>query len=260
VRRSLAPVPRWLVSTAILFGGLFAIAYVGPTLTRRGLPGGLFAAGIVAVLMALALRVVLRDLPPRGRRRDRSRIARELGVRMRIRPRLPRSMGRLPSLSDPRAAGRDGWHLIVVGGDPPILTFDRRLTVDDVYAAPVWFTSAACRIELDAPALIVEPRPMIAADPLGPLLVWSSESGGFGRRSRIRTGDRLFATTFLDQRMLAWMLEQDPRWIFEVGGGWAMVSHRGVQVEGGFEAPIAILRDFISRIPRAASSSYAAAR
>ena len=251
-------VPRWAVATMLLFGGMFVIAYGVPALERRGVPGIVLAGPILLVLAAVSLSAVLRGFPPRGRRRTLTRFAAERGLRMRIRPRLPGSMSRLPTFADPRLLARDTWHLIVVPDDPAILSFDRRVSSEDPYEPPMWLASAACTVPLDAPAVIVEPRPALTADPFGPLIVWTSESEGFARRFRIRTDDRLFATTFLDQRMLAWMLDQDPGWTFEVGGRWAMVS-RPILPEGlSAAAAIEILRGFRATIPSVAVATHPA--
>jgi hypothetical protein len=253
---TIAMLGRGLVSTVIVLGGLSAAAILGPLLDRRGLPGGLFAAAILLVLVAISLRIVLGDLPPRGRRRMLGREAKRRGLKLRIRPRVPRSLRSSPSFSDERTRGADVWHLIAFPGDPPVLTFDRRVERQDPHATPTWWASAACMIPFESPRLIVEPRPTVTADPLGPLLVRSSESEAFGRRFRIRTEDELFATGFLDQRMLAWMLERDEGWTFEVGGRWAMVSHRDLRDPGRLDRSVEVLRLFCSRMPRVVASLF----
>ena len=255
--RFLSSVPRWIISASILFGGLFTIAYAVPALERRGMPAGIVAGGVLVVLMLASIRVVLGEFPPRGRRRMLADLAAERGLRFRVRPRLPRSMARLPSLSDSRRSSWDAWHLIVLPVEPAVLTFDRRVSPEDAHEPPTWFASAARPIPIEAPSLIVEPRPAITADPLGPLLVWTSESEAFAHRARIRTTDRYFATAFLDQRMLAWLIDQDPTWTFEVGGPWAMVSRPPLARADRFDDAIRVVDGFCERIPRAALSMYA---
>ena len=132
--------------------------------------------------------------------------------------------------------------------------FDRRVSREDAYESPDWMASAACSISFDAPSVVVEPRPAVTADPLGPLIVRSSESDEFAHRYRIRTGDRLFATAFLDQRMLAWMLEQTEGWTFEVGGRWAMVSYTDLGDARGPLAAVDSLREFCARFPPVTAS------
>ena len=135
-----------------------------------------------------------------------------------------------------------------------MLLFDLRFSRSDTYDSSTWWSVAACEGELDAPALKVEPRPHVTADPLGPLVIRSTESGAFGRRYRVRTEDRLFATAFLDQRMLAWLLEQRDGWTFEVGGRWAMVSREGLDATDGIADRSAMVLAFRRRIPRVISS------
>lgn len=243
---------RSLITSGIVLGGFFAIGF-GPALDRRGLPGGLFVAVILLLLMLLSARVFLGEFPPRGRRRMLANHAEGRGLRFKIRPRVPRSMKILPSFSDERTFGADVWNLVVFPGDPVVLTFDRRITRQDAYESPAWMASAACRISFEASQLIVEPRPVIGADPLGPLPSRSSESDRFGRRYRIRTKDPLFATAFLDQRMLAWMLDQRDGLTYEVGGGWAMVSHHDLGDPARLDESVDLLRRFCAKIPHVAS-------
>lgn len=245
---------RALVSAGIVAAGIMVMALFAPSLDRRGLPGKLFAAIILVILMLLAIRVVLGEFPPRGRRRMLADLARREGSRFRIKPRLPRSMQSLPSFSDERTYAADAWHLIVFPGEPAIFTFDRRVSRHDAYESPTWMASAACSISFEAPSVVVEPRPAVTADPLGRLTVRSSESEEFARRYRIRTEDRLFATAFLDQRMLAWMLEQTGGWTFEVGGRWAMVSYTDLRDPSRLEAAVDVLRGFCATFPRVAAS------
>jgi hypothetical protein len=238
-----------VVTGILVLGGVVAVALLGPALERRGLPGILFAVAVLGVLLVWSIRAVLGELPPRGRRRMLAETARAHGWRMKIRPRLPRSVVELPSFSDPRRIGIDVWNLIAIPGTPVILTFDRRVRSEDAYEAPTWVGSALCRVEVDVPRLIVEPRPPVTADPLGPLTVRTSELGEFERRYRIRTGDSLFSTALLDQRMLAWLLEQPSGWTFEVGGRWAMVSTNSLADPEELVTAVALVRTFCARIP-----------
>ncbi len=244
---------RPLVTSAIFLGGIFALT-LAPALDRRGLPGGLFAAVILVILMLLSVRVILGEFPPRGRRRILADAARSRDLQLRIRPRIPRSMKTLPSFADGRTFGADAWNLIAFPGEPVVLTFDRRVTWQDSYESPIWMASAACRIPFEAPPLIVEPRPTVATDPLGPLPSRSSESDQFGHRYRIRAEDPLFQTAFLDQRMLAWILDQRDGLTYEVGGGWAMVSHRDLADPARLDESVELLRQFRGKIPAVASS------
>jgi hypothetical protein len=253
IEKTMKPLVRPLITSAIFLGGIFALT-LAPALDRRGMPGGLFAAAILLLLMLLSVRVILGEFPPRGRRRMLAEAARIQGLQLRIRPRIPRSMKSLPSFTDGRTFGADAWNLIAFPGEPVVLTFDRRVTWQDSYESPMWMASAACRIRFEAPRLIVEPRPTVATDPLGSLPIRSSESDRFGHRYRIRTEDPLFQTAFLDQRMLAWILDQRDGLTYEVGGEWAMVSHRDLADPTRLEESVELLRRFRGKIPSVASS------
>ena len=247
------PFVRALITSGLVMGGICALV-LAPALDRRGLPGGLFAAVVLLLLMLLSARVVLGEFPPRGRRRMLADRARDRGLMFRVRPRVPRSMKVLPSFSDRRTFGADVWNLIAFPGDPVVLTFDRRISHQDAYESPAWVASAACRISFETPPLIVEPRPVVAADPLGPLPSRTTESDRFGHRYRIRTRDPLFSSAFLDQRMLAWLLGQRNGVTYEVGGGWAMITHHDLAHPDGLEESVDLLRRFRAQIPPVASS------
>lgn len=250
----MSPYVRAAITGALVIGGVFAVAILAPAIDRRGLPGVVFALAVLTILVAVSLRAVLGELPPRGRRRLLADFAKERGWRMRIRPRLPRSLLALPSFSDPRRPGTDLWNMIAVPGEPVVLTFDRRIHSEDAYESPIWVSSAACRIDADLPELIVEPRPAVTADPLGPLIVRTSELEEFGHRFRIRTQDPLFSTALLDQRMLAWMLEQPAGWTYEVGGSWVMVSTTKLTDGRSLADAVERLRSFRVRIPPVAET------
>jgi len=49
------------------------------------------------------------------------------------------------------------------------------------------------------------------------------ELEAFNSAFEVRSSDRRFANAFLDQRMIAWLLDQDPSRVFEVRGRWLIV-------------------------------------
>jgi hypothetical protein len=256
LRSELARLTRGVLVGGVVIGGLVSALVLGRLADDRGLPGSAIAVVVLCLLALLSLRIALGELPPRGRRRSLAIAAEERAAHFRVRFRVPGSMRRLPTLSDSRTSF-DGWHLVSVPGDPRVLLFDLRTSRSDTYESSTWWAMAACEVELDAPALLVEPRPPVTADPLGPFVIRSTESGAFGRRYRVRTGDRLFATAFLDQRMLEWMLDQRVDWTFEVGGRWAMVSRPGLDGTDDTDARSDTLLAFRQRIPRVVSSMHA---
>lgn len=257
-RAEVAALGRGILSGAVVLGGMVAAVVLGPWLDRQGWPGGPIA-GVTLLLVALvSLRIALGQLPPRGRRRMLAREAKRRGRTFRIRPRIPRSLRAVPSFSDQRRFGADLWHLTAIPGDPPVLTFDRRVESQDPHTRPTWWASAACMIPFEVPRLIVEPRPVVTTDPLGPLVVRTSESEAFAGRFRIRAEDEYFATGFLDQRMLMWILDQEEGSSFEVGGRWAMVSYRDLHDPTRLDRSVEVLRAFCAHIPRVVGSLYPA--
>jgi hypothetical protein len=254
-KSELAGLTRGLLTGGIVIGGLVGALVLGRLADDRGLPGSAIAVVVLVLLALLSFRIALGELPPRGRRRSLATAAGKRAAHFRLRFRIPASMRRLPTLSDARTSV-DGWHLVSVPGDPPVLLFDLRMSRSDTYESSTWLAMGASEIELDAPAVRVEPRPFVTADPLGPLMIRATESDAFGRRYRVQTDDRLFATALLDQRMLAWMLDQPEGWTFEVGGRWAMVSRPILDGRDDSDLRSDTLRAFRQRIPRVASSMH----
>lgn len=78
-----------------------------------------------------------------------------------------------------------------------------------------------------------------------------TESGEFDRRFEVRSGDRRFASAFLDARLMAWLLEQFPGVGFEVLDGWLMVFRpRATTSVDDLERALDLHAAFLEQIPR----------
>jgi len=76
------------------------------------------------------------------------------------------------------------------------------------------------------------------------------ESERFNRRFEVRSADRRFTSTLLDQRMMEWLLEQVPGVGFEVLGGRLMVFRPRVTTSLDDLARAVELHDgFLERVP-----------
>lgn len=81
------------------------------------------------------------------------------------------------------------------------------------------------------------------------------ESDEFNRAFEVRCADRRFASAFVDQRMMEWLLEADRRFSFATGGRWLLATGPRLQVEA-FDGLFSTLRDFHSRVPRVIPSLF----
>jgi hypothetical protein len=124
----------------------------------------------------------------------------------------------------------------------------------DVYESTDWSFCAATTTELDGPTVQIYPR-HLSLDERELYQELALESDEFDRVWRVRTDDLRFASAVVDQRMMAWLLDQEPVVSFDLGGRWAMaVSHRdGADVAAEL---VASLDGFLMRVPRAAFSSF----
>ena len=167
-----------------------------------------------------------------------------LGYRYRVLPRRGSFAGQARDLGL-RAEGGDPLGLI----DRPFVLFRWMASVReventatgrrnelDVVIADYWFspTSAAERDDYERYTCVLTPAdwPDLSVVPERPasrmrdvlaLPDIGTESVEFDRRFEIRSDDRLFASAFVDARMMAWLLEQLPGVGFEILDGSLMV-------------------------------------
>ena len=106
------------------------------------------------------------------------------------------------------------------------------------------------------PALVIEPENLATsvAHLLG-LHDIEFESERFNRAFEIRCEDRRFAYTFVDARLMEWLLGLSPRWGFELSGGW-ILGYREQPKPEEVESMLATLSSFLERIPPVVSSLY----
>jgi hypothetical protein len=82
------------------------------------------------------------------------------------------------------------------------------------------------------------------------------ESPDFNKRFQVKAKDRRFAFSFVDARMMKWLLALAGKEEFEVAGGWLLVFHRGRRKPVGFAPLIETALAFRTQVPRAALSMY----
>jgi hypothetical protein len=241
---------------------LIVLPSIGKEADRAGLPGGPIALAIIFAVEALSVVAVVR-LTPSGRRRSViKRAARGLGLRYTPRFALPRGLRTLPSFSVP---GRSvGFGPLVSGrsGAVSVLVFDYRTGNDMGYLPPRWHTAAARTIghvlpeAVRFPSVVIEPRTLShPVEQLRGLPEVVFELDAFNSRFRVTTEDARFASAFIDQRMMAWLLERSDVWSFEVSGDWALCTSSRLDAES-IPSLIGALDGLCSHIPRVAASIF----
>lgn len=84
------------------------------------------------------------------------------------------------------------------------------------------------------------------------------ESEEFNRTWNIKCSDAKFATDFVDQRMMVWLMNAGPEWSFETAGGIVLVYHRKMDTTH-LMSLLACCKSFVAQIPRVVYSLYPAA-
>jgi hypothetical protein len=246
----------------VLYACVAALFIAGPFLAgwldAHGLPG----AGLVLIAIALAALAagyaVYSALPRNARSRELIRLGADLDVPYRRRMALPHPIYALPSF---RLMASGTWSVLdgIEGhhNGAPLLVFARSWT-PDVYEATEWSFCAATTTDLDGPTVQICPR-HLSLDERVVYEELTLESDQFDRLWRVRTDDLRFASAVVDQRMMAWLLDQDPVVSFDLGGPWAMaVSHRdGADVAARL---VESLDGFLKRVPHAAFSLFGRSR
>lgn len=173
-------------------------------------------------------------------------------------------MRELPSLSGLDTwTSVSGWGLVtgandLVAGrieDDSIVAFDYWRQGDGTYSPVHWMTIIAISTDLDGRALIIEPRPTVPGIAPPDLVEVHTESAAFEGRFLVSTTDRRFASTLLDQRLMAWLLESARDRTFQVGGSWAAITGPLLPPDA-FPEAIADLRGFRQHMPRVAEALF----
>lgn len=83
----------------------------------------------------------------------------------------------------------------------------------------------------------------------------SFETDEFNREFNVESGDRRFAHALIDQRMMAWLLEADGRFLYEVSGRWLLCF--GPRLRPDALVPLlGTLEGFRERVPRVVYDLY----
>jgi hypothetical protein len=256
-----------IVAVAFPLALLFALPSIADEADRAGLPGGPVALAVLFIGAAFSLIAVLRRLSPSGRRRRAfKKAAPGLGLRFTPSFVLPDGLHGAPSFSVP---GRSGGFGPLVSGrsrSGSVLVFDFWSGNDTSYVPPHWYTAAGRTIghvipdAVRFPAVIIEPRTL--AHPVEqrrglPDVAFESEA--FNDRFRVTTEDARFASVFVDQRMMTWLLDQSDDWSFEVWGDWALCTSDQLDAQR-IPALVDALDGLCAHIPRVAGNMYPADR
>ena len=244
-----------LTRSVIAFAALALLIATGPLIAgwfdERGMPGG------TIVFLSLALGAGASGFaffftmtPRRKRSRALRKLAHELGLPYREKVLPTRDVRALPSfrlISDPVIHdGIEGRR-----GSEPLYVFSRSWSPEG-YEPTRWALCAATLTALAAPQLLIGPRHYSLDErPLFDQVLFESET--FDRIWEVRTDDHRLASTIVDQRMMAWLLEREPNMSFELGGPWAMTVTQRADPEAPAEL-VRALDGFLEHLPRVAFS------
>jgi hypothetical protein len=241
-----------LTRSLIVLAALVLLIAAGPFIAGwfddRGIPGAtIVLLGLAIGACASGFAFFFTMTPRRKRRRALRELAGELGLPYREKVRLTRDARELPSFQLVEWVVHDG----VEGyrGAEPLCVFSGSWSPDG-YEPTRWALCAATSTPLEAPQLLIAPRHLSVDErPLSDEVLFESEA--FDLAWKVMADDHRLASTIVDQRMMAWLLQQEPNMSFELGGAWAMtVTHRA-----DLEAPadlISALDSFLAHLPRVA--------
>jgi hypothetical protein len=253
VRNALHLMFGGLARSLIVFAALAVLIAAGPFIAGwfddRGIPGAtIVLLGLAIGACASGFAFFFTMTPRRKRRRALRKLANELGLPYREKVWLTRDARALPSFQL-----LSGWvvHDGIEGqrGSEPLYVFSRSWSPDG-YEPTRWALCAATTTPLAAPQLLIGPRHhSVDEQPVFEEVLFESEA--FDRQWEVRTDDQLLASTIVDQRMMAWLLEREPNMSFELGGSWAMAVTHGIEPETPADL-INALESFLAHLPRVA--------
>jgi hypothetical protein len=252
VRKALRLLFGGLTRSLMVFAALALLIAAGPFIASwfddRGIPGAtIVLLGLALGACASGFAFFFTMTPRRKRRRALRKLAYELGLPYREKVWLTRDVRVLPSFQLTEWVAHDG----IEGhrGSEPLYVFSGSWSPDG-YEPTRWALCAATTTPLDAPQLLIAPQHLsVDEQPLSDEVVFESEA--FDRAWEVVADDHRLASTIVDQRMMAWLLERKPNMSFELGGAWAMtMTHRADP-----EAPadlVSALDGFLAHLPRVA--------
>ncbi|MEX0832822.1 MAG: hypothetical protein WD276_02940 [Actinomycetota bacterium] len=123
--------------------------------------------------------------------------------------------------------------------------------------APYEMTCAIADVNARCPALVIETRVRRGRDSqkVDLPIVSDSELEKFNQEFVVRCGDRYFASAFVDQRMIEWLIEQPPGSHFEAADDRILIAFNLRKPDETRDVLLA-LRAFRDRIPRVILSLY----
>lgn len=119
-----------------------------------------------------------------------------------------------------------------------------------------WFTCAVSEIEASCPRIVIGPTTLSSrlGEVVGAVEI-RLESDAFNRRFRVQCEDPRFATTLVDQRMMAWLLESSATVAFELREDRLLCVSQRLS-PASIPMLIKAIRGFHERIPGVVASLY----
>jgi hypothetical protein len=256
--------PAWAIAAVIALGPFIVAPFVARYLDDHGLPGLLLVLPLLLLGPVVAIVALRRQRPDARRARQLRDVASDLGLRFEARFDMPHSMRDLPALNGSETwPGTDAWGVGLGVSDlvaghvvrSAVVAFDFWTQGDGPYAQVHRRSLVAVATTLDAYSLIIEPRSDAPVVVPPNLIEVTTESSSFNDRFRVLTTDRRFASTVVDQRLMAWLLGSDGDWSYELGGRWAAIVGPLLAPPRLSEA-IATVERFREHLPRVAGDLY----
>ena len=253
------------VGLVVMFLAPFVLGLaVWKWVNQEGGPGALFALIIMLPIPTMALVHILREGSSSPRSRRMRAASKDLDLNFVDHLHLPHSFLDLPAFGG--VGARSAFDGITIGGysnllsgrreGSEIMIFDYSTeTESSPYSKPKWHTCVATVLELDCPKVIVQPRATLHPHDATGLHDVGLGSPSFDDRFRLMTTDPRFAMGLVDQRMMAWLLDDDEPWTFEIAGTWAAIISSQIPTRRLDEAITALFL-FRAHIPRVMSSLY----
>jgi hypothetical protein len=255
VRKALHLMFGGMTRSAIVFSVLVLLIAAGPVIAgwfdERGLPGGTIVfLGLALGTGASGFAFFFTMTPRRNRSRALRKLARELGLPYRQRVWLTRDVRALPSFQlNSQCVIHDG--IEGYRGSEPLYVFSCSWS-PEAYEPTRWVLCAATLTALSSPRLLIGPRHYSVDErPLFEQVLFESEM--FDRIWAVRTDDHRLASTIVDQRMMAWLLEREPNMSFELAGPWGMTVTQRVNPEAPADL-VSALDGFLEHLPHVAIS------
>ncbi len=264
IKRRTAPPPKRAAALAVfLLLGLLGLV-IGVPLAIVGVAAHievLQTVGAVGIVLAIVGVLLGIAQSKRARAKQLPMVVKALGLRFDAGDRLGIEHAPLPFpmfRTRRKRARNEVWGTY---REMPVKAFDYMYELPSRYHDDTvsWASALVALGEIPAkcPPLFISPgsslQPLTEGVPR-----WRSESIDFNERFTVSCADRRFATTFMDERLMEWLLDSGPRDIGYAVAGSYLVAVKGSQGDNVEESVLLLeaMHAFWSHVPKVVSSLY----